>query len=48
MTCSIGCARPAGRAHPLTSDYLTGLTVNEVEALLEQVENFFLSITALL
>ena len=28
------------------SGYLTGLTTNEVEALLEQVENFFLSLTA--
>lgn len=28
------------------SGYLTGLTTNEVQALLEQVENFFLSLTA--
>ena len=30
---------------PAQSDYLIGLTVNEVEAVLEQVENFFLMMT---
>ena len=45
----LGCARPLTDAHTRTRpDYLMGLTVSEVDALLEQVENRFFSVTALL